>query len=101
MASSLENEECVDLIYNHLVKRRNEKIIRNKQRASQFLNAIPDFYIEMNWEVNVPLMGFLCPKDTCKIWKYKNNVNMNNTFLQMRNLSSIRDALVLYSEKIR
>lgn len=44
----------------------------------------------MNWEINVPLVGFLMPKDTCKIWKFKNNVRMDYTFAQFKNLKTIR-----------
>jgi hypothetical protein len=55
-----------------------------------FLSIIPNFYMEMNWEVNVPLIGFLCPKDTCKIWKFERNVRMDYTFAQFKNLSAVR-----------
>lgn len=55
-----------------------------------FLRETPDFYVEMFWEVNVPLFSFLCPNDTCKIWKQGDNIRMDYTFIQMKNLSCIR-----------
>ena len=73
-----------------MLKRRNSKIIKNLEKAATFLSMIPNFYMEMNWEVNVPLLGFLCPKDTCNIWKYDKNVRMDYTFSQFKNLSSVR-----------
>jgi hypothetical protein len=86
----MEDAESVCLIYEHLLKRRSAKIKRNLERTSMFLSIIPNFYMEMNWEVNVPLIGFLCPKDTCKIWKFERNVRMDYTFAQFKNLSSVR-----------
>lgn len=44
----------------------------------------------MKWEVNVPLLSFLCPNDTCKIWKQGNMIRMDYTFIDMKNLSCIR-----------
>lgn len=44
----------------------------------------------MKWEVNVPLLSFLCPNDTCKIWKKGDNIRMDYTFIQMKNLSCVR-----------
>jgi hypothetical protein len=89
-ATCLEDFEAVCLIFEHLLKRRKTKIIKNLERTSMFLSIIPNFYMEMNWEINVPLIGFLCPKDTCKIWKFERNVRMDYTFAQFKNLSSVR-----------
>jgi hypothetical protein len=60
------------------------------QKASLFLSRIPNFYLEMNWEVHVPLLSFLCPNDSCKIWKSNSKVIMDYTFAQYKNLKSQR-----------
>lgn len=87
LAISFQDYDAICLIYDNLLKRRSIKISRNLEKASIFLSKIPNFYFEMNWEVNVPLLGFLCPKDTCKIWKYSQNVRMDYTFSEFKNLS--------------
>jgi hypothetical protein len=62
----------------------------NKKRGHSFLSQINDFYLEMKWEVHIPLLSMFCPHDTCKIWKVGSNVRFDFTFLQFKNLSSIR-----------
>lgn len=52
---------------------------------------MPDFYLEMCWEVNIPVISFLCPSDTCRIWKYKSDVRMEYTFVQFKNLQTVRN----------
>lgn len=66
------------------------KIERNEIKAGNFLAQIPDIYLEMTWEVNIPLLKFICPNDTCKLWKIGKNIRMDYSFQQFKNLSSIR-----------
>lgn len=49
-----------------------------------------DFYVEMNWEVNVPIFSFLCPKDKCLIWKQGGKMRVDTTFADMKGLATIR-----------
>lgn len=92
IVQSHEDLEAVCLIYDYILERRNRKIKKNKERAKYFLAKNPNFYLEMRWEVNVkvPLMSYFCPNDTCKIWKYDKNVRMDYSFVEFKNLSSVR-----------
>lgn len=44
----------------------------------------------MKWEVNVPLFSYMCPRDTCLIWKQGSSVRMDYTFIKMKGLNSVR-----------
>lgn len=92
IAQSHEDLEAVCLMYDFILQKRNKKIIKNKERAKYFLAKNPNFYLEMRWEVNVkvPLISYFCPNDTCKIWKFDRNVRMDYSFVEFKNLSSIR-----------
>jgi hypothetical protein len=90
VATSNEDTEVVCLLYDFLLNRRKNKIIKNKKRAGKFLSTMPDFYLEMNWDVHIPVLAFLCPKDTCKIYKINQNVRMDYTFVQFKSLKSVR-----------
>lgn len=92
IAQSNEDLEAVCLMYDFILERRNKKITRNKERAKNFLAKTPNFYLEMKWEVNVkvPLVSYFCPNDVCKIWKFDQNVRMDYSFVEFKNLSSVR-----------
>eukprot|EP00340_Litonotus_pictus_P005555 CAMPEP_0170528098 /NCGR_PEP_ID=MMETSP0209-20121228/13590_1 /TAXON_ID=665100 ORGANISM="Litonotus pictus, Strain P1" /NCGR_SAMPLE_ID=MMETSP0209 /ASSEMBLY_ACC=CAM_ASM_000301 /LENGTH=581 /DNA_ID=CAMNT_0010819089 /DNA_START=373 /DNA_END=2115 /DNA_ORIENTATION=+ len=89
-AVSYNDQELVEVIYDRALINRENKIKFSKEKANVFLESTPDFYCEMKWEVNVPLLSFLCPNDTCKVWKKGSNIRMDYTFIQMKNLSTIR-----------
>jgi hypothetical protein len=93
LATSNEDVDAVCLIYDHILWRRLKKIKENKGRAALFLKQTPNFYIEMKWEVNVPLLSFLCPNDICKIWKFEDNVRMDYTFLDYKNMITKRSPM--------
>ena len=90
IAQSNEDLEAVCLMYDFLLERRNKKILKNIEKAKVVLSQNPNFYMEMKWEVTVPLFSYFCPSDICKIWKYDQNVRMNYSFIEFKNLSSIR-----------
>lgn len=90
IATSFEDTEAVRIIFEYLLKRRKLKIERNEIKAGNFLSKIPDIYLEMTWEVNIPLLKFMCPNDTCKLWKVGKNIRMDFSFQQFKHLSSIR-----------
>ena len=84
--------EAVYLIFDYILERRKGKIKRNLERARNFLSTQPNFSLEMKWDVKikVPLASYFCPNDVCKIWKYDQNVRMNYSFAEFKNLSCIR-----------
>jgi hypothetical protein len=90
IATSHNDVDYVRILYNYMLLKRKVKMSHNKKRGHSFLSQINDFYLEMKWEVHIPLLSMFCPHDTCKIWKVGPNVRFDFTFLQFKNLSSIR-----------
>lgn len=90
IAESNDDIEVCYLIYNNYLNHRRKKIEHNKDKAKNFLSMTPNFYLEMKWEVNVPLLSYFCPNDTCKIWKFYENVRMDYSFVDFKNVSSVR-----------
>jgi hypothetical protein len=92
IAQCNEDFEAVYLMYDYILERRKLKIQRNLERARKFLSSQPNFSLEMKWDVKikVPLISYFCPNDICKIWKYDQNVRMNYSFAEFKNLSCIR-----------
>jgi hypothetical protein len=90
IATSHNDIDFVRVLYNYMLLKRKFKMTTNKKRGHSFLSQIDDFYLEMKWEVHVPLLSVFCPHDTCRIWKVGPNVRFDFTFLQFKNLSSVR-----------
>ena len=90
IATSNKDLDAIRLIYYYMLKRRQLKIMRNISRVTKFLAQIPDFYIEMKWDVNVPLLSAFCPNDVCKIHKIGSNVRLDFTFIEFKNLTCVR-----------
>eukprot|EP01112_Ceratiomyxa_fruticulosa_P016734 TRINITY_DN50_c0_g1_i10.p1 TRINITY_DN50_c0_g1~~TRINITY_DN50_c0_g1_i10.p1 ORF type:complete len:542 (-),score=119.50 TRINITY_DN50_c0_g1_i10:229-1854(-) len=65
----------------------NKKIDREYEKRLQtlvgHLQNIPDFYMELKWEVHswVPLVSRLCPNDCYKIWKRGADFRLDATLL--------------------
>ena len=91
LAISYENRELVSILYDKYVKRRSEKFRRNLREISNYFKGMNDFYVELKWKVHVPLLSFLCPNDVCPIWKKGTNIRMDTSFVDFKNLSSIRN----------
>lgn len=89
-AISYKDKELVRLIYEQALINKKNRIILSKKKASLLLENIPDFYLEMRWEVNVPLFSYMCPNDTVIFWKIGKSIRMDYTFLKLKGLSSVR-----------
>lgn len=90
LAQTHEDIELVELIYDNYLMYKKKKVEKNKEKAKNFLSQCPNFHLEMKWEVNVPLLSYFCPNDTCKIWKFCENVRMDYTFVEFKKVSSVR-----------
>lgn len=59
---------------------------------------MPDFYIEMNWQLDNPIIPFfskLAPSDTFRIWKYGRSLRCDTTYVGFKKLKVIRSNLSL------
>lgn len=90
VAGSNTDKEITEILYDYYCIRQKFKMERNCKEVSNYFSTMKDFYVEMNWEVHIPVLSFLCPKDTCKMWKRGNELRMDTTFIDFKNLSTIR-----------
>ena len=91
IAVSYNNEELVRILYDYYLKSRIKKVANNNKNLSNYLSTMKDLYIELKWKVSVPLIGFLCPDDTIKVWKKGSEIRADFTFVDFKNLHSIRN----------
>lgn len=57
------------------------------------LKEIPDFYVELKWDLSssfIPGMHKFLPSDIYKIWKYGTNIRLDFSFIGMRGLRQKR-----------
>ena len=91
IAVSYNDEEIVRMLYDYYLKSRIKKVANNNTNLSNYLSTMKDLYIELKWKVSVPLIGFLCPDDTIKVWKRGSEVRADFTFVDFKNLHCIRN----------
>jgi hypothetical protein len=84
IASTFCDFETICLLVEYILKKKHERIEKGKIKIQQFLNNMQNFYIEMKWEVRVPLFSFLCPSDICKIWKFGENIRLDYSFANFK-----------------
>jgi hypothetical protein len=90
LASTHEDNEVAYLLYTNYLENRKRKTEINKKSAINFLKKSPNFSLEMKWEVNVPLLSYFCPSDTCLLTKFNENVRMDYSFIEFKKISSVK-----------
>jgi len=91
IAVSYDDEELIRMMYNFYLQNRIERVERNNIKLSNYLNSMKDIYIELKWKVSIPLLSFLCPNDTIHIWKRKDEMRADFTFVDFKSLRVIRN----------
>ena len=91
IAVSYDDEEIVRLIYDFYLKNRIERVKKNNNKLADYLKSMKDLYIELKWKVSIPLLSFLCPNDVIKIWKRRDEMRADFTFVDFKNLRSVRN----------
>ena len=91
IAVSYDDEEMVRMMYDFYLENRIERVKRNNQKISNYLSSMKDLYIELKWKVSIPLLSFLCPNDVIKIWKKKDEMRADFTFVDFKSLRVIRN----------
>ncbi|KAK7595008.1 hypothetical protein V9T40_001441 [Parthenolecanium corni] len=68
-AVSYRDEETVKLMVRRLTEETREEFIQNRRDLLDELKTIPDFYMELKWEIRsvVPGLSYVLPSDLCKI----------------------------------
>ena len=90
LAQSHDDYETAFILYNNYLKWRKNKTEENKLDAKEFLSDSQNFSLEMKWEVQVPLLSYFCPNDTCTFTKFGEDVRMDYTFQEFKKISSVR-----------
>ena len=57
----------------------------------KYFKQMKDFYVELEWKIEIPVLSFLCPKDRIKIWKKGTQIRIDTTFVNFQKLSVIRE----------
>ena len=91
IAVSYDDEEIIRMMYNFYLKSREERIKRNNKKIAECLGTMKDLYMELKWKVSIPLLSFLCPNDVIKIWKRKDELRADFTFVDYKTLRVIRN----------
>jgi hypothetical protein len=91
IAVSYDDEEMVRMMYDFYLQNRIERVKRNNIKISNYLSSMKDLYIELKWKVSIPLLSFLCPNDLIKIWKKKDEMRADFTFVDFKSLRVIRN----------
>ena len=91
IAVSYDDEELIRLIYDFYLKSRSKKVKSNNEKVGEYLKTMKDLYIELKWKVSIPLLSFLCPNDTIKIWKKGDELRADFTFVDFKSLRVIRN----------
>lgn len=59
---------------------------------------MPDFYIEINWDLDssiIPFFSRIGPSDTFKLWKYGRSIRCDTTYVGFKKLKVIRNNISL------
>jgi len=91
IAVSYDDEELIRMMYDFYLQNRIERVKRNNIKISTYLNSMKDLYIELKWKVSIPLLSFLCPNDVIKIWKRKDEMRADFTFVDFKSFRVIRN----------
>jgi hypothetical protein len=90
IASEINDFESICMMFDYIHMKKLEKAIRSIDLCSKLITQIQNFYIEMKWEVKVPLLSYFCPSDTCKIYKFGNKIRLDYSFKKFRRLKTTR-----------
>lgn len=90
VASSYTDKEILTYLFDKYSERRLFKVNRNFREVMSYFKTMKDFYVEVNWEIHIPVLSFLCPKDKIKVWKKGTQIRMDTTFVDFKKLSTIR-----------
>ena len=91
IAVSYDDEELIRMMYDFYLQNRIERVKRNNLKISTYLSSMKDLYIELKWKVSIPLLSFLCPNDVIKIWKKKDEMRADFTFVDFKSFRVIRN----------
>jgi hypothetical protein len=90
IAVSYGEEDMVRLMFDFYLKSRIVKVNNNNRNLAEYISKMKDLYIELKWKVHIPLLSFLCPNDTFKIWKRGTEIRADFTFADYKSLRTIR-----------
>lgn len=103
-AVSQKNRELVSVIFEYLYVEKLISWESNRATAQTFLQALPDFYVEIKWEFSsniIPLVSKIGPHDLCKMWKIGGKLRFDSTLAGWKNFrSKRRNISVVFDEEL-
>lgn len=60
----------------------------NKKELDNMLTLIPDFYVEINWQLesaSIPFFANMGANDTFKLWKYGHSLKCDFSYMGYKN----------------
>jgi hypothetical protein len=97
-AAEKQNGLLMGVVFDFMYEERRQLWHKNKCLAIESLKAIPDFYVEMNWQFDssvIPLVSRIAPHDTCKLWKIGSNLRLDTTIVGWKRLRCKRRPMSL------
>ena len=92
-AVSQANYKMLSVLFDSLVEKRKQILIKQRDQLVEVLEATPNFYLEMKWDFEsnlIPFVSKLAPSDTFKIWKYGKYLRMDYTLTGFKGLKAKR-----------
>lgn len=92
-AVSQKNRELVSVLFEFIYIQKFLSWTKNRKTAQDFLQALPNFYVEIKWEFTsnvIPLVSKIGPHDICKLWKIGSKLRFDSTLVGWKNLRSKR-----------
>jgi ankyrin repeat domain-containing protein 13 len=95
----------ITVLMDGLIEKKNKLIKEQREQLAKILNKTPDFYMEMKWDFDspiIPLLSKLAPSDTFKIWKFKNYLRLDNSLVSFKKLKAKkRNMSLIYNEDVK
>ncbi|CAD7700140.1 unnamed protein product [Ostreobium quekettii] len=84
-AISMKNRALVTLLYKYGVQEIKDELKGAKQQLLKTLSGMPDYSMELTWQLGSPVLGFLlrkwAPYDTYTIWKQGTKIRVDGTLM--------------------
>eukprot|EP00803_Ostreobium_quekettii_P004166 evm.model.scf_1272.2 EVM.evm.TU.scf_1272.2 scf_1272:8841-12435(-) len=84
-AVSARNRDLVTILHKYGVQELKDEFRGAKQQLLKTLKQMPDYSMELSWQLGSPVLGVLlrkwAPHDTYKIWKHGTKIRVDGTLM--------------------
>ena len=93
VAREHKNISMYSILFDLRYRQRKDKWLEKRSFIMDKLKKIPDFYVELKWDLSssfIPGMNKFLPSDIFKIWKFGTNIRLDFSFVGMRGMKQKR-----------